>query len=64
MNDDDKIAVSAKALRQLLTAVVGPPHYILELLATRGPLVGEDNPINILIDEYNAWAKVTRELTR
>lgn len=50
----EKVTVSATALRQVLNALNGPAHYIRELQVTRGPLIGDDNPINILCDEYNA----------
>lgn len=50
------VTVNADALRQVLQALNGPSHYIRELQVTRGPLVGDDNPINILIEEYNAAA--------
>jgi hypothetical protein len=53
----EKIEVSLEPLVRLLGAVSGPPHLIRELQATRGPLVGDDNPINILIDEYNKVIK-------
>jgi hypothetical protein len=49
----EKVTVNAKALRQVLNALNGPPHYIRELQVTRGPMVGDDNPINILVNEYN-----------
>jgi hypothetical protein len=49
----ETVTVSAKALSQLLDALSGPPHHIRELQMTRGPLVGDDNPINILIAEWN-----------
>lgn len=52
MTDGLKVQVSAKALHRVLGALVGPSHYIRELQATRN-LPGE-NPINTLIDEYNA----------
>lgn len=48
------VTVSSEALCRVLSALVGPPHLIRELQATRGPLVGEGNPINLLIDEFNA----------
>lgn len=51
------ITVNADALRQVLQALVGPGHLIRELQATRGPIVGKDNPINLLIEEYNAAAE-------
>ena len=52
---DKKILVSADALKRLLTALNGPPHYINELRVTRGPLqlIGGEKSIYILIDEYN-----------
>lgn len=49
----DKITVSAESLRQVLQALNGPGHHIRELQATRGPLVGDNNPINILVNEFN-----------
>lgn len=57
--NDERILVSADALKQLLAALNGPPHYICELQVTRGPLplIGNDNPINILIDNYNEQLK-------
>lgn len=51
-----KILVSAEPLRQLLNALNGPGHHIRELQALRGPLVGDDNPINILVAEFNDHA--------
>ena len=50
------ITVNAKALGQLLAALVEPGHLIREIQCTRGPIVGKDNPINILVAEYNAAA--------
>lgn len=50
----EKVTVSAEPLRRLLQALNGPAHHIRELQVTRGPLVGHDNPINILVNEYNA----------
>lgn len=52
--EPEKITVSADALQAVLKALVGPGHLVRELQATRGPLTGELNPINILIDEFNA----------
>jgi hypothetical protein len=49
-----KVTVNAKALGEILSALVGPGHLMREIQATRGPLVGKDNPINILVAEYNA----------
>lgn len=48
-----KIIVSEQPLRRVLEALSGPAHLIRELQATRGPLVGDDNPINLLVGEYN-----------
>ena len=53
------VTVSADALRQLLQAVNGPAHYIRELQVTRG--IDENNPINVLISEYNAAVEVHNE---
>ena len=47
------VTVNADALRQVLEALNGPGHLIRELQYTRGPLVGHDNPINILVKEFN-----------
>ncbi len=57
----EKVTVSAAALRQVLNALNGPSHYIRELQVTRGPLIGDDNPINILCEEYNAAVKAYNE---
>jgi hypothetical protein len=49
-----KVVVDANALRMVIQALVGPGHYIRELQATRG-LPGDDrNPIDQLVEEYNA----------
>lgn len=48
------VSVSAAALFDVLTALNGPAHHILELQVTRGLLVGGDNPINTLFREFNA----------
>jgi hypothetical protein len=56
----DKVAMSVKPLRELLTALNGPGHHIRELQFTRGPLVGKDNPINILCTEFNAAMEARR----
>ena len=47
------IMVDATALREVLEALNGAPHYIRELQATRGPIFGESNPINLLCQQYN-----------
>ena len=56
-----KVTVSAAALRKVLNALNGPGYYIRELQVTRGPLIGGDNPINILCDEYNAAVEAHNE---
>lgn len=48
----DTVTVNAKALREVLLALVGPAHHIRELQATRG-LPGYENPIDTLIREFN-----------
>jgi hypothetical protein len=56
------VAVDAKALRQLLEAVTGPGHHIRELQATRSlHALGHPNPIDTLIDSYNAAVAATGE---
>lgn len=54
--EEPKVTVSASALRQVIEALVGPPQLIRELLVTRG-LAGYTNPIDKLIDEFNAAVK-------
>jgi hypothetical protein len=52
----DKILVDAKALKQILEALMGPHHLVLELQATRNipkELVSTENPINVLIRNFN-----------
>lgn len=52
-----KIAVSVEPLRQVLHALISAPHLIRELQVTREPAaLFKDNPINILVDEFNAAA--------
>lgn len=54
-NDQElMISVNASQLLKLLRALNGPGHLIAELQATRGPLIGDDNPINLLIKQYNS----------
>lgn len=49
-----RITVDGKALRQVLEALIGPGHFIRELQALRSPEeLFPDNPINVLIKEYN-----------
>lgn len=55
MSNKIKVEVSADALRQVLEALNGPSHYIRELQVTR-TLQGYENPINVLVKEYNAEA--------
>ena len=47
----DKVTVSADALQQVLSALLGPDHYIRELQVIRS--ITDDSPINILVREYN-----------
>ena len=57
------VTVNAIALRELLIAVNGGAHQIRELQSTRGPLAGIENPIDILVDEFNqAVAKHNAEV--
>jgi hypothetical protein len=52
---NDLVTVDRAALRRVLQALVGNPHEIRELQATREPAsLFRDNPINILIEQYNA----------
>lgn len=48
----DTIVVDRDALHRVLSALVGPGHYISELQVTRGPLF--DNPIDKLVAQFNA----------
>lgn len=51
---DDKLLVTSAALRTVLEALIGPSHHIRELLATREPPeLFPENPINLLIAEFN-----------
>ena len=52
-----KILISCEPLRQVLQAINGPSHHISELQATRKLPVGEKNPIDVLIEEYNQYAR-------
>lgn len=53
------MVVDAKALRDVLSALIGPGHHIRELQATRSiaKLTGVKNPIDVLLDQFNAQAK-------
>lgn len=57
----EKVTVSAEPLRQILQALIGPDHHVRELQYTRNPPeVFPNNPINVLVKEYNAaveWEK-------
>lgn len=48
-----KLLVSADPFRELLMALNSSGPELRELQALRGPLVGESNPINILVGEFN-----------
>lgn len=53
----DTVTVNAKALHDVLQALVGSPHHIRELQVTRNlPVLGNEdrNPINVLLEEFNA----------
>lgn len=49
----DTVTVDAAALREVLQALVGPPHWIRELQVTRG-LPSGTNPIDLLVRQFNA----------
>lgn len=53
--DRQMVSVDAAALRTVLQALTGPAHHIRELQATRSiaALTGDD-PIGVLIDDYQA----------
>lgn len=54
------IAVDARALHDVLSALQGPSHLIRELQAIQGlpPLGGETHdPIGKLSQQYNAWTE-------
>jgi hypothetical protein len=58
-----KILVDAAALKHVLVALLGPPHFIRELQATRGVLF-PDNPITKLIADYEAGTSSEERTTR
>jgi len=62
MDEEEKICVTASALRTILQSLVGPEYLIRELQAIRNieDLTGKKNPINILVEEYNAWVEKKR----
>ena len=51
--DKDTITVNAQALREVLQALIGPPHLIRELQATMNPIF--ENPITTLVNTYSKW---------
>lgn len=52
------IAVDGAALRQILIALVGPPHLVRELQATRSlHALGHPNPIDIILADFNRQAQ-------
>lgn len=54
------ILVNEEALRAVLNALVNAPHQIRELQATREPVaLFKDNPINILIEQFNSGGRLT-----
>jgi len=56
------IAVDADALRQVLQALIGPPHHARELQATRSlHKLGHANPIETLVEQYQAWCDLPDE---
>lgn len=57
-----KITISAEPLRQILQALLGPGHHIRELQATRSlHALGHPNPIDTLVEEYNAFVEEERK---
>lgn len=46
------ITVDAEALRQILQALIGPPHHIRELQVLRSL---PDSPITTLVSAYQEW---------
>jgi hypothetical protein len=54
----ETVEVDAKALRELLVALTGPSYLIREIQATmNSSITGEINPVQILLREFNAYAK-------
>ena len=59
----ENVIINAAALRQVLVALVGPPHLMRELQVTRSSsepgklsisdLTGQKNPIDLLVEEFN-----------
>lgn len=56
------VLVDKKALKTLLQALISPTHHTRELQMTRSPAeLFPDNPINILIDNYENQAQYNKE---
>lgn len=60
------VTVDANALRQVLQAILGPDHYIRELkvihnLYQKLPGNLADNPLGLLIQQYNEAATACEE---
>lgn len=51
-DDRQQVLVDAKALREVLMALMGPGHLVRELQAITN-LPGHDCPIKLLIKQYN-----------
>lgn len=55
---EEKVAVNAAALRQILEAINGPEHILREMKVLRGSsisqLTGHRSPIDIVIEDFNA----------
>ena len=54
--DEDTVTVSARPLRELLEALVGPGHFVREMQVTFGlpeELTKRKNPLAQLIEEFN-----------
>lgn len=54
---NDRIEVDAVALRQVLQALCGNSYEIRELQVLRGSPIFGDNPIDILLTEFNTWVE-------
>lgn len=60
MDTDRKVIVDAKALREILTALQGPPHLIRELIAISN-LQGHDCPIKKLVAQFNRQVRGSKK---
>lgn len=54
---ENKVEVSADALRQLLQALINGGVEIREMMVLANSPILSDNPIKQLTAEYNAWAE-------